>query len=424
MKKTARKCIAAVLGWQVRRLRRRNEFTVVGVVGSIGKTSTKFALATVLGQSKKVRFQSGNYNDLVTVPLIFFGYGLPSLFNPLAWLALLLKIERQLRRPYKYDVVIVELGTDGPGQIAEFGAYLDLDIAVVTAITPEHMEYFKTLQAVADEEFSVRNFARRLVINSDLCEQQYVPDDALVTSYGERTADYQLVEPKFSMATATFGVKHDSKVWLRAQMEAVAKSELYSATAAATVADILAMDMASIKEGIAKIKPVSGRMQRLEGIKQSLLLDESYNASPKAVMAALDSLYQMQAPQKIALLGNMNELGDLTEQSHRDIGEYCEPEQLDLVITLGPEANSYLAPAAKARGCQVVTCETPYEAGEIIAKHLKPKAVVLIKGSQNNVYAEEAIKPLLANPSDAKLLVRQSRDWMHKKAKNFGKVAS
>lgn len=424
MKKAARNCIAAILVWQVRRLRSKHDFTVVGVVGSIGKTSTKFALATVLAESKKVRFQSGNYNDLVSVPLVFFGYDLPLLFNPFAWAWLLVKISRQLHKPYPYDVVIVELGTDGPGQIAEFARYLDLDLAVVTAITPEHMEYFKTLEAVAKEEFSVSAFAKRLIVNTDLCDAKFIPDDINVVTYGEQIADYQLVEPKFSMATATFGVKHEGSVWLRAQMEAVAKSELYSAVAGASVADILAADKTSIKDGIAKIKPVSGRMQRLRGIKSSLILDESYNASPKAMMAALDSLYQMQAPQKIALLGNMNELGHTAKQAHIDVGDYCEPGQLDLVVTLGPEANEYLAPAATARGCQVITCTSPYEAGEVIKQHLSTKAVVLIKGSQNNVYAEEAIKPLLADPGDAKLLVRQSRDWMHKKAKNFGKAAS
>jgi UDP-N-acetylmuramoyl-tripeptide--D-alanyl-D-alanine ligase len=202
-------------------------------------------------------------------------------------------------------------------------------------------------------------------------------------------------------------------------MEAVAKSELYSATAAAAVADMLGADTPSIKEGISKIKPVSGRMQRLNGSKDSLLLDESYNASPKAVMAALDSLYQMEAPQKIAVLGNMNELGQLSQQAHIDIGEYCEPKQLDLVVTIGPDANKYSAPAAQARGCRVIACKDPYEAGKAVKKALKPKAVVLVKGSQNNVYAEETVKLLLADPGDAQLLVRQSREWMQKKAKNF-----
>jgi UDP-N-acetylmuramyl pentapeptide synthase len=160
-------------------------------------------------------------------------------------------------------------------------------------------------------------------------------------------------------------------------------------------------------------------MQRLQGIKNSLILDESYNASPSAVMAALDSLYQMKASQKIAVLGNMNELGDLAQQAHIDVGNYCESKQLDLVVTLGPEANEFLAPAAEKQGCEVRTATNPYQAADLVKKHLKEEAVILIKGSQNNVYAEETVKRLLANPDDSQLLVRQSRHWMAKKAKNF-----
>jgi UDP-N-acetylmuramoyl-tripeptide--D-alanyl-D-alanine ligase len=160
-------------------------------------------------------------------------------------------------------------------------------------------------------------------------------------------------------------------------------------------------------------------MQRLKGIKDSLILDESYNASPDAVMAALDSLYQMQAPQKIALLGNMNELGDLSKQAHIDVGEYCEAKQLDLVVTLGPDANKYLAPAAEAKGCQVKIFTHPSKAGQFIRDQIKTGATILVKGSQNTVYAEEAIKELLADPGDAKLLVRQSKDWLLKKEASF-----
>lgn len=419
MKKLARRWITGILGWQVRRLRSRHDFQIIGIVGSIGKTSTKFAVAQVLSQSRKVRFQEGNYNDLVSVPLIFFGLPMPSLFNPVAWLVTFIRIESQIRKQYRYDTVIVELGTDGPGQIADFAAYLHLDIAIVTAITPEHMEYFKTMDAVAKEEFSVARIADKLLVNTDLCAKTHRPTHPQLISYGESKSDYQLVEPRFSMATATFSVTKEGEAWLHPTMEAVAKSELYSAVSAAAVADILGADKQSIVDGIAKIRPVSGRMQRLAGIKNSLILDESYNASPDAVKAALDSLYQMEAPQKIAVLGNMNELGAVSEQSHRDIGNYCEPKQLDLVVTIGPDANKFLAQAAEDKGCRVVRCQNPYDAGEVVQQHLAPKAVILVKGSQNNVYAEETVKMLLAEHGDAKLLVRQSRSWMAKKAKNF-----
>jgi hypothetical protein len=100
MKKLAKKSVAAVLGWQVRRLRKKNVLKIVGVTGSIGKTSSKFAITAILKQQFKVQSQAGNYNDVVSVPLIFFGQKLPNIFNPLAWLITFWRNERIIRRPY------------------------------------------------------------------------------------------------------------------------------------------------------------------------------------------------------------------------------------------------------------------------------------------------------------------------------------
>lgn len=89
------------------------------------------------------------------------------------------------------------------------------------------------------------------------------------------------------------------------------------------------------------------------------------------------------------------------------------------MVTIGADAKRWLAPAARAAGCQVYSCSTPYQAGRYVAKRLKPQAVVLAKGSQNGVYAEEALKPLLAHPRDVSKLVRQSRAWAKIKANQF-----
>lgn len=419
MKKFARAIIVAILGWQVRRLRRKNDFKVVGVVGSIGKTSTKFAVAQVLKQKYHVRFQEGNYNDLVTVPLIFFDLPEPSLFNPFAWLVTLIKAERQVHRPAAFDVVVVEVGTDGPGQIAQYGRYLACDLTVVTALTPEHMEYFADLDAVAAEELSVAKYSKELMVNRDLCKPEYLDVAVPVTTIGSQAADYHIHDEQFVEGKAEFSIRKSGQAWLQLQMDAVAKSELYSATLAAAVADRLGLGKAEIKKGVTHLKPVSGRMQRLKGVKKSLILDETYNASPDAVKAALDGLYMMKAPSKIAILGNMNELGDYSQAAHTEVGEYCDPKQLDLVVTIGPDANEFLAPAAVEQGCLVKTFEDPYSAGEFVKSELKEGAVILAKGSQNRVYAEEAVKALLANPDDFSRLVRQSPAWMKKKHKNF-----
>ncbi len=420
MKQLLKSCVVAVLGWQVRRLRQKNNFKLIAVVGSIGKTSTKYAIANLLKAKHTVCFQEGNYNDLITIPLVLFGHQTPALFNVFSWLKIFISNERQLRQPFPFDVAVLELGTDGPGQIKQFAEYLHLDIAVLTAIAPEHMEYFSTLNAVAQEEMSVFEFSDRLLANADLCSDKYLkmlPEPPL--TYGhDKAADYS-IKSKFSSQGLTLGVSKDRQVIVNASHASFAKTQLYSLGAAIAVADILGLSKLEIIKGLSFIEPVPGRMNRLEGINGSTILDDTYNASPVATIAALDTLYMLQAPQKIAILGNMNELGAYSKRSHIEVGNYCDPKKVDLIITIGPDANKYLAPAAEAKGCRVKAFDSPYEIAAYLKSRIKPQAIILAKGSQNGVFAEEAVKDLLAHKRDAYQLVRQSEHWLKIKRKAF-----
>lgn len=418
MKKVAKQLITAVLGWQVRRMRKKNDLRVVAVAGSVGKTSTKFAIARVLGQRFKVRFQQGNYNDITSVPLIFFGLPLPVLLNPFGWLKIFLLIEKQLRQPYPYEIVVIELGTDGPGQLEKFRKYLQADIGVLTAIAPEHMEFFKNLDAVAQEELQISQLSNSLFVNKDLCAGAYLEQIGKpYISYGiKKGADYRAEKLKFGGDGYDFNITRYGEPFMKLKHGAISETQLYSVTAAVAVASELGMEPAAITRGINTIKPVGGRMQRLRGIRESTIIDDTYNASPIATKAALDTLYRLKAPQKIAILGNMNELGSYSEAAHREIGEYCDPRRLDLVVTIGPDANRFLGPAAQAKGCQVRSFDNSVEAGKYLKNILQEKALILAKGSQNGVFAEEAVKQLLADRRDQKKLVRQSKQWLKIKA--------
>lgn len=423
MKKLARNLVASILGWQVRRLRKKNDFKVVAVAGSVGKTSTKLAVANVLSAGLRVRFQDGNYNDLVSVPLIFFDRGLPSLFNPVAWLAIFIKNEIQLLLgSYPYDVVVVELGSDGPGQIKQFQKYLRIEIGILTAIVPEHMEYFGSLEAVAQEETAIAEFSTLNLVNADMCEPKYLSGITGALTYAINTdADFKLANLSFNDDGCSFDVLDSGTRILSAQHAAFSEPQLYSVLAAVAVAYKLGLSEPAIQKGLAKIHSVPGRMQILPGINDSKIIDDTYNASPEAVKAALKTLYRMNAPQKIAILGNMNELGEFSKAAHEQVGQECDPQQLDLVVTIGPDANKHLAPAAKAKGCNVETFDNPYDAGEFVKSQVKPGALVLAKGSQNKVFAEETVKMLLANPADTSKLVRQSKAWLKTKDACFKK---
>lgn len=414
MKKALKSIVVSILSWQLKRLYKRHQFKTIAVVGSIGKTSTKLAIARVLESSFRVRYQDGNYNDIVTAPLVFFGQLEPSLTNPIAWIKVFLKNEAEIKSQYPYDIVVVELGTDSPGHIAEFKRYIKAEIAVVTALTPEHMENFAGLSAVAAEEMSVASYAQKLLINTDLCPLEFLQEySGAFLSYAiEQDATYRLTDIKFTAESSQFAVLKDRQNLLNASHASFSEPQLYSLLAAAAVADLLGVKTEVLATGFDRIKPVTGRMQRLVGVKGSSIIDDTYNSSPDAVKAALNTLYRIQAPQKIALLGNMNELGTFSPSAHTEIGEYCDPLQVNLVVTVGTDANQYLAEAAEKRGCKVVRTNTPQEAGKVIDENLQEGALILAKGSQNGVYAEEAVKLLLADPSDASKLVRQSPNWL------------
>jgi len=401
-----RKLIAAILTAQAKRFLQKYHPKVVVVAGSAGKTSTTQAIALVLSDKFSVGSTISNYNTDVGVPCSIFGHRLPeSLKNPLSWLLIMLKNELSLLKKQGVEVLVLEIGTDLPGEIAQF-SWLKPDVAVVSAVAAEHMEFFKTLEAVAKEELAVAKYSKKTWINKRMVDKEFIK-----MIKGHETTMYDRTD------LASFGLKP-------LELRVVGEHSLDAVVAALSVGREFGLDDDSLQAGAKKITSRPGRMQVLSGVMNSTLIDDTYNASPVAVKAALDYLYGVKAPQRIALLGNMNELGDMSKQAHIEVGEYCDPEELDLVVTLGPHANQHTAAAARVHGCTVVETETPYEAAKAIKDHLKDGAYVLLKGSQNKVFAEEAALLLLENPEDAKKLVRQNVFWKTIKLRNFGKIES
>ncbi len=400
-----RKKLASILRWQASKFIAKNKPKVVCVTGSVGKTSTTQAITTILSQTFNVRATIANYNTDIGVPCSVFGSPFPgSLKNPFGWVLLLAKNQLQLIGRKKVDILILELGTDLPGDIAEF-EWLSPDIAIVTAVAPEHMEYFKTLDAVAKEELSVARFSEKTIVNKEMVDRTYL---------------------KFAETEQLYNYSRDdiNHVGLKAEdLQVVGVHSIDAVSAGLAVGRELGMQMSNLQAGAKAVESQPGRMKVLDGLKGSKLIDDTYNASPDAVIAALNYLYGVDAPQRIALLGNMNELGETSETEHRKIGEFCDAKKLDLVVTLGENANHYLADAAKEKGCAVAEAQTPQEAANIIRRQMKEGAVVLLKGSQNGVFAEETTKSLLANSDDEKYLVRQSKFWLKKKELSFKKVS-
>lgn len=420
MKDKFKQIIVRILWLQVKRLRQKYNPKVIAVAGSIGKTGTKSAIATVLSQHLKVQWQDGNYNDIVSVPLIFFGLKMPALLNPIGWLIVLIRTELQIQLGYKYDVVILEVGTDYRGNMDLFKQYLTADYGILTGIAPEHMANFEDLDDVADEELVIADIAKTILVNTDQVDKKYVKRLKKPLTYGTGPQDCRItakgLSPTFKRPV-TFTVASGEAYTLESTV--FGKQNLPAMVAAVLMADTFELTKEEILKGLESIKPQPGRMQLLKGEKGSLIIDDTYNASPEAVTAALDTLYEAAAKQKIAILGQMNELGDISEELHTQVGEHCDPKELKLVVTIGDDANEFLAAAAEKRGCKVMRCPSPYHAADVVRPLIKQGTLILVKGSQNKVFAEESVKELLDDPKDVLKLVRQSRDWLKIKEEQF-----
>jgi UDP-N-acetylmuramoyl-tripeptide--D-alanyl-D-alanine ligase len=419
----------------VRKYFKKHHPKLIVVAGSVGKTTTKTAIATVLAQKYRIGMDPEDHNSDIGVPLAILGITYPPLSElkkRKTWRRIFKAARMRIKWPDGVDVIIQELGTDHPGELAEYAKYLTPDIAVITSVAPEHTANFPNgLADIATEELSVANFSKMALINSDDIDDSFagLVTNTNVTTYGlERTSEY-----RFETDDATMLDGYDVKFFapefgsvdsqnqeysdkaLSATIHLVGDHSLRAAVAAGAIGAKLGMTGEEVVAGLNEIRPAPGRMNLLEGVRNTLIIDDTYNSSPSAAIAALLTLYKIPTNQRIAILGSMNELGAKSAEYHTEVGKQCDPLFLDWVITIGEDAARYLAPAARENGCQVASFPGPVAAGAFANKvTIREHTVILVKGSQDNVYAEEAVKILLAHTEDISQLVRQGEDWMDK----------
>jgi UDP-N-acetylmuramyl pentapeptide synthase len=412
----------------VRYFKEHPEVKLVVVAGSVGKTSTKQAIATLLSRRYRVALQEGNHNTHMSAPLAILGIDYPDDIRSVgAWLSVFAAARKRIKEPTGTDVIIAELGADHPGDIAHFATYLKPAIGVVTAVTPEHMEFFETMEAVAQEELAAANMADIAIINRDDIDGRFANflTNPKIDTYGTTgVAEYRFEQQDFTVEDGYSGsvIVPEFDQAIPATIKLIGEHSIRPAMGAVAVAVKLGLTAEEIAAGLALLRPVPGRMNILKGIDDVMIIDDSYNSSPLAASSALQALYSLQVPQRVAILGSMNELGASSDAEHQKLGSLCDPSLLSWVITIGDDAEKYLAPVARARGCQVKSFKSAIDAGGFARSVLESGAAVLVKGSQGNVYSEEAVKVLCVMSEDTEL-VRQSPAWLKTKDAFFSKFS-
>lgn len=402
---------------------------VVGVTGSIGKTSAKEAIARVLEAKFSVRKSKKNYNNEIGVPLAIIGVESPPNKSWWRWAQAFVKAARLLliKDPFYPAILVLEMGADKPGDILYLIDIAPPKVGVLTFISPVHLEFFKTLKMVAQEK---RAIISRLgsdgfaVLNYD---NPTVMENAHVTK--AETITYGLKEGADLRATdINMFVEHDRPVGLNFKVNwkgsivpvflpsSISYGFISAALAGLAVGTIFGINLVEAAAALGKLPFLPGHMRPLPGIKDSLIIDDTYNSSPVAAKVALETLARIEIPsgaERYAVLGDMLELGSETEAAHRDVGFKVAELGIDFLITVG-EASKGTTAAAREAGLaehEVVSFADSAGAGKFLQEVLEPGDVVLVKGSQG-VRMERVVKEVMAEPEKAgELLVRQGDEW-------------
>lgn len=429
MRSIFKKVVVKILYWEARAVLAKFKPKIVAVTGSVGKSSTKEAIAVVLATKYRVRKSPKSYNSSLGVPLTILGLS-TAWRSPTGWgMTIVRGFLAYFQKDYP-EVLVLETGVDRPGDMDVILSIIEPLVSVVTAIgeIPVHVEFFSGPKEIA---FEKGKLARRtsstgmVLLNADdeaVYDMRNEAHGKIVTfGFGKgaeiRVSQYALVTQKNVLGMeipAGIRCKIDfqgSTVPLR-MVGALGKQQLYIASAAIGVGSYFGINPLSAAQAFEEYHPLSGRLRIVEGIKNSILLDDSYNASPMAMHAALDTLRDVPARRRIAALADMLEIGKFTIQAHQAMGELVA-DFVDILITVGPRAK-FIAREAIERGMkrdQVHELGSAAEAGKLLQDILQPGDVVLVKGSQS-MRMERAVEEIMAHPELKKdILVRQEEYW-------------
>jgi len=426
MKSFFKKIIVRLLTIEAKLVIRKYKPRIIGITGTVGKTTTKDMVAHLLmSGGLKVRKSEKSYNSEIGLPLTILGeknaWG-----NIFRWGGVLKRGLVLATVPVDYlEYLVLEMGVDRPGDMERFVSWLKPEAVIVTAIgeVPVHIEYFNGQETLAAEKAKLVEatlIEGEVVLNADdpAVIKMRKKTGARVTTYGfSREADVAASTLRVSKNGTSFKLNFKGNMVPVRMPYVFGKQYVYSALAAITVGKAFDLNMVKMTEALAEFISPSGRMNLIKGKNKIIILDDTYNSSPLAAMAAIETLRDIKIKNKAAILGDMLELGKYTAQEHRKIGELVARSGIDILIGVGPRSQ-FAIEAAKAAGMtgerRIFWFADSEEAGSRAMDILPTGCLTLVKGSQG-VRMEKVVEKIMDNPEDKeKLLVRQEKEWQNR----------
>ena len=426
------KILSSILLFLSQQYLKRYEPNIVAITGNVGKTSTKEAIGTVLSKKRHIRVSAGNLNNQLGLPLTILGDWGDRYYTQGSslgfWLSVLWKGFFGLIKRINYpEILVLEYGADRPGDIKRLAKHFKPHVAVVTEISkvPVHVEYFDSPEGVALEKSKILEAlgpGDYAVLNKDDDWVWLMKDktQAHVVTFGFdeksdiRVSDYGYWSEGLEPKGIRFRINQGEES-LEVQLSgSLGKSQAMASAAAASVGLIFGLSLPDIVETLRHHHGPQGRLRILRGVKVTWILDDTYNASPASTKLALETLKGLPGMRKIAVLGDMLELGEYTEMAHREMGEMAS-SIADILVCVGSRSRFMFETAQRVLPqSHIYSFATSQEARLKVQEIILPGDVVLIKGSQG-MRMEKIVEEIMAEPEKKnELLVRQSKSWIKK----------
>jgi UDP-N-acetylmuramoyl-tripeptide--D-alanyl-D-alanine ligase len=431
MKEIFKKVIAYTLKVESRLVLWKYKPKVIAITGSVGKTSTKDAVYAVLSKIAYVRKSEKSFNSEIGLPLTVLG--VPNGWsNPITWLHNVLVGFWLFVWPHTYpEWLVLEVGVGKPDDMRKTASWLKSDAVIITAIgdTPSHIEFFNSRKHLVEEKSQLIKTLKKdglLVLNADdetVLEMKEKTKNIVITYGFKEGAD--LLGSSDSIFYNDEGepegiiFRADEKgVSLPVVIEGVfGRNHVYATLSALALSSGLKLNMINAISALKNYDVSPGRMRLLKGINETLIIDDTYNSSPFACEFALKTLSEVKnRKRKIAILGDMLELGKHTVDAHKNIGKIAK-ENVDVLVVVGLRAKAMKEGAIEAGmdSENIFEFLDSYEAGSFVKTFVKKGDLVLVKGSQG-MRMERVTEALLLDQANKKsLLVRQDKEWLRKK---------
>lgn len=430
MKQSIKSILVFILRWEARKILEKYQPKIIAITGSVGKTSTKDAIFSVLADFFYVRKSEKSFNSQIGLPLAILGCQ-NGWNNPFMWLTNLAKGLMHILFKTNYpDWLVLEVGADSPGGIKKVTEWLKPYVIVMTRFgkVPAHIEFFDSVDELMQEDGSLIESLKRdgmLVLNIDDDDVRSFMNKSphKVITYGTNggadifASNYRIlygIDKKGKFPTGIqFKVECDGENAQVVVMGVLGSHHIYPALSAFAVGRAQGLNIAQMAKSLRSHGTPRGRMKIINGIKNSIIIDDSYNSSPVAVEEALKTLQTIGgARRKIAALGDMMELGSYSVSAHKEAGAIAS-RSCHLLAAVGVRARGIAEGALQSgmREKDVLQFDSSEEAGAYLENIISEKDIILVKGSQS-MRMEKVVEEIMANPEEKEnLLVRQEKEW-------------